>query len=215
MPQSAEATTMVPLGVEDLTFVADLVIEAEVEQAVPEREPGSEYIRSHYTLRITQVLKGDAFEGDAVLVRSFGGIVGDDLATMVNAPTFTPGERVIVFLEVVPREEDIFRVVGLDQGKFTLIEEKGTGLDILVHVNAPHGTPHFDEARVKAPAVRRYSKDLRARILADVDLAFVPAYKTIPGIPAHKDAAMRLGSMEWGHDVDPRLLAMPLPEVKR
>tara|TARA_B100000029_G_scaffold315066_1_gene307486 strand:+ start:570 stop:1235 length:666 start_codon:yes stop_codon:yes gene_type:complete len=194
LPSAATGTTMVKLQLAELCWIADIVAEAQVVSIEPELADNGVYIRTVASLQLTHVLKGSAIEGDQVMVREWGGRLDGEVTQMPSSPVYTPGERVLVFLEAETRGS-LYRTVGMIQGKFTLIEEQDTGRDIVVRVAPSRTLTQFDEAAVQLPAIRRYGADLRALIRQDLDLGFVPAYRPIPGLPPAKDAALRA---HWG-----------------
>jgi len=193
LPAPAAATTMVTLELSELCWIADLVVEAEVTSIEAELSDNGVFIKTVATLRLTHVLKGEAIEGDRVLVREWGGRLGGAVTDVPSSPVYIPGERVMVFLEA-ERKGHLYRTVGMSQGKLTLIEEQDTGRDIVVRVEPPRSLERFEETAVQLPAARRYSEDLRALIGQDLALDFVPSYRMIPGLPASKDAALRAAS---------------------
>ena len=203
---TAHATTMETLTFEELTYVADLVVEAVVQSTAVERVEGSEYLRTVTSLRLSHVLKGDAMEGDEIDVLVLGGRLGSEETHLESAPVFAPDERVLVFLE---HRKGEWRVVGLSQGKLTLVEEEDTARDVIVRVQPPRGLLRFEESAVLLPARRQYADDLVSEIAADTQNGAVPAYRRIPGLPATKDAQFRADAKAAGQWIDPRWLTLP------
>lgn len=199
----ASATTMVELSEQELTYVADLVVEAEVEVVEAERESGAIWINSVATLRITRILKGEGIEGDRVHVREWGGTIDGETTQVPSAPVYTQGERVLVFLEMERRPDGVWRTLGMGQGKFTLIEEVDTGRDVLLPRVQTTGI-EFDERAVPLPAVRRYSDAVVNAVIEQTDAGFVPNYTRIPGLPQDKDDRFRAEAEAAGQTVDPR-----------
>jgi len=197
---SAAATTMQPLDLSELTYVADLVAEAVVVANSVERVEGQEFLRTATTLRLTRVFKGPAETGESLDVLAPGGRLGGEETTIQSAPVFAPEERVLVFLET---RDGTWRVVGWSQGKITLIEEVATGRDVVVTVTPPRGLARFDERAVQIPLVPRYFSDFLALIEADLDAGYVPPYRIIAGLPPAKDAAFRDAARAEGK-LDPR-----------
>lgn len=204
LPTLASATTMYEFNLSELTYVADLVVEAEVEEVTVERKEASAYLETVATLRLTHVVKGPAVEGDRVLVREWGGAKDGEETDLPSAPVYVVGERVLVFLEMENRADPLWRTVGLSQGKWTLVEEPTTGRDVVLKVRAPRTTMQFVEAEVTLPAVRTYCSDLVTRVRDDLEIAHVPTYVRIPGVPAWKDARFRAEAEASGQQVDPR-----------
>lgn len=199
----ASATTMVELSEQELTYVADLVVEAEVEVVEAERESGAIWINSVATLRITRVLKGEGIEGDRVHVREWGGTIDGETTRVTSSPVYTQGERVLVFLEMERRPDGLWRTLGMSQGKFTLVEEADTGRDVLLPRVQSTGIV-FDESAVPLPAVRRYSDAVVNAVIEETDAGFVPTYSRIPGLPLDKDNRFRAEAEAAGQTIDPR-----------
>ncbi len=203
LPSVSTATTMYAFSTSELTYVADLVAEAVVEASTPERTEGSEFLRTVTDLRLVQVYKGDRVEGDVVTLPLIGGAMNGEETTMPSAARFTPGERVLVFLE---RFEQGWRPVGMSQGAWTIVEEPGSGRDVLAKVPREYTLAEFDEAMVQLPppALRKYADSTLQGITTDLLDGYVPAYDSIPGLPSAKDRRFKKDALEAGQWVDPR-----------
>ena len=200
-PAFASATTMEELSFEEMTWIADLVVEATVQSNVVERTEGREFLRTVTHLTVESVIKGDAYEGEHIDVLALGGRRGAEETSIESAPIFTPDERVLVFLE---QRKGEWRVVGLSQGKLTLVEERDTARDVIVRVQPPRGLVAFDETQVQLPPVRKYVDNLTHRLRTDVLDGAVPAYRLIPGLPGEKDQRFRAEATAAGQTIDPR-----------
>jgi hypothetical protein len=204
LPSLAGATTMHQFSLSELTYVADLVVEAEVEQVATERQEGSAFLMTVATLRLTRVVKGAAIEGDRVLVREWGGLLDGERTELPSAPVYVEGERVLVFLEMENRPDPLWRTVGLVQGKWTLVDEPTTGRDVALKVANDRTQTRFVETEVQLPAARTYCDDLVFSVVADLTVDHVPAYVRIPGVPEWKDARFRAEAEASGQAVDAR-----------
>lgn len=198
---SLGATTMEELSTSEMTWIADLVVIGTVAHNEVERTEGSVFLRTVTTLQIDQVLKGHAFEGDFIDVLSLGGRRGHEVTTVASTPVFTPEERVLTFLELRKGE---WRVVGMSQGKLSLVEEQDTARDVIVRVQPPRGLVRFEEHLVQLPDRRRYADELTSEINLDLSSGTVPYYRLIPGLPKAKDLAFRQAAKDSGQTVDPR-----------
>lgn len=204
LPSLAAATTMYEFELSELTYVADLIVEAEVEAVSVERQEASAFLTTVATLRLTRVIKGAALEGDRVLVREWGGLLDGERTDLPSAPVYVPGERVLVFLEMENRPDALWRTVGLSQGKWTLVEEPSTGRDVALKVATDRTTVRFDEATVALPAARTYCDQVVSSVRDDLTLGHVPTYSRIPGLPSWKDARFRAEAAAAGQTIDPR-----------
>lgn len=196
----AAATTMVHLDLSELTWIADLVIEGEVEKGQAERVAGQEYLQTVTRVRASRVHKGDLAVGEAIQVVELGGRLGDEETRVPSGVVFAPGERVLLFLE---RRNGELSCVGMSQGKLTLVIEPDTGRDVLVKVTPPRDEARFDEVLLALPARRLYLDVVEERIRQELDMGFVPTYRRLPGLPAAKDARFR-AEAEAAGKLDPR-----------
>ncbi len=203
-PTVAQATSLFPMTTSELTFIADVIVEAEVVSAEPEFIPGMEIIRTVSTLRVLDVIKGDVEVGDELFVAQTGGAIGDSETTLPSSPAYNPGERVLSFLEWRDESEGLYRTVGMIQGKFNLIVEPDTGKDVLIKLpHLPFGLEWFDEGLVRLPALRKYRAEFVAKVRDEVILGYVPPYEPIPGVTREKDAAYQAAAEAAGQTIDP------------
>ena len=83
------------------------------------------------TYRIEQAIKGVSQKRD-VVVKALGGTVGTISQAVVDGPRFGVGSRDLLFLTNDREEPNLFRLVGLTQGKLSVQTDPATGEDILV-----------------------------------------------------------------------------------
>ena len=224
IPATADATSLFPMSTSELTFIADVIVEAEVVSAEPEFIPGTELIRTVSTLRVIDVIKGNVEIGDELFVSQTGGTIGNSDTLLPSSPAYNPGERVLSFLEWRNEDERLYRTVGMIQGKYNLLVEPDTGKDILIKLpHLPFGLEFFDETQVRPPAARFYRAEFVAQIRDEIVLGFVPPYEPIPGVTQEKDAAYQAAAVASGQTIDPIWNAtpryfvrpQPAPEVER
>ena len=206
MPGLAAATTMYEFSEPEISWLADLVAETEVESSSPERIEGGTFLRTVTGLRLVHVYKGELLEGDRVDLVTLGGKLGEEETDLPSSAVLTPDERVLVFLE---EKGGQWRTLGMSQGVFTLVEEPGSGRDLLMKVPRPRGLPSFDEAEIQLPppAWRAYAEPFLGRLVEDLDAGRVPPYARIPGLDAAKDRRFRKEALRAGQALDPRDLA--------
>ena len=89
-----------------------------------------------------------------------GGARDGEETSLASAARFTPGERVLVYLE---SWEQGWRPVGMNQGVWTMVEEPTSGRDVLVKVHREYTVTGWDEAEVQLPppAIRKYAAGTR------------------------------------------------------
>src|SRR5215212_2533301 len=109
----ALATTIVLPADDQLVAKSPLIVEGTVISSQAVDRDGAIWTES--VLHVEKVIKGTA--PGAVTIREIGGIVGDRITHVYGTPVYTPGERVLVFLDSHPAGG--FRTVDLYVGKFT------------------------------------------------------------------------------------------------
>lgn len=173
-PVAARATVIRPLTVAALADRADLVVRARVgEQWSDWAEDG----RRIFTWTQLEVLEGWAGSpGDAVVVRTLGGVVGDIGMRISGTPSFSTGAEVVVFLR---ERADVFEVVGMSQGKFDVVDGQAVP-DVAGLAFAP-----TDPAAPPPPLTPLPLAELRSRVRAQVGLTpLAPAVPSAPPAPA-------------------------------
>jgi hypothetical protein len=116
-------------------------------------------IFTYITISVERIIKGNA--GSEVVIKERGGTVGELHAVTIGAATFEKGERVLVFLRDVHGD---YRVLGLAQGKFTIVKDEKSGEDVLrrdlsalhfVNDNSPQKREDQNEAMYLEEYVRQ------------------------------------------------------------
>ncbi len=112
------------LPVDDLAKQADTIVIGTVQQQESAWDARHTGIHTDVVLAVERVLAGTP--GERVTLRVEGGIVGGMGMRTSNDATFTTAERVLVLLDtsVVPS-----RLVGLQQGKFTVQDQVVTRME--------------------------------------------------------------------------------------
>ena len=127
---TASATTIVRRSVEEMTRIADEVVQGTVVGAESRWTDDRQQILTYVTVSATERLKGSD-SGDVTFVQ-LGGTVGSDFMFALGTPSFAPGERVVVFLGrmssvkrlAVPTDRWL---LGLGQGKWSVSNDPVTG----------------------------------------------------------------------------------------
>lgn len=116
----AGASVVIALDLQELTAEADRIVVGEVAWAEPIRT-GNGLIRTRYRIQVERDLRGS---GDReILVETLGGQVGSIAMRVEGAPSFSLGERVLVFVQ--GEDNAIFRPVGMAQGVLRIQRENG------------------------------------------------------------------------------------------
>ena len=114
LASAASATVFQPTSDRQLTDRSDAVVVATVRDAASHvRADG--YIATDYRLDVEQTLKGTAAE--TITVSEIGGTAGNRFTVISDSATYTPGERVMVFLR--KRADGTYFTAGMAMGKFS------------------------------------------------------------------------------------------------
>ncbi len=172
----ALATSMHPFTLDELAYVADRVVSGEV-LSVEASYATDGLIVTHVEVGVQETLKGPA--DDIVTAWVIGGTVGGRTLSVDGTPSFSEGEKVLLFLE---QDDHGLSVLGWTQGKFGMRWDEARGDWMLTRPlpAADNGSPE------RSPqSLTQTRTALTPRLVA------VPAYREIPGLLAHKRAAFR------------------------
>jgi hypothetical protein len=147
------ATLLVPTD-RDLVDGAKAIVVATAGESIGRRAPGG-WLETVTTLRVDEAIKGSLHSGQTIRVVELGGAVGSLHYAVPGSPTYSPGERVLLFLDINDHGDWTSKAMAV--GKFTV---RG---DLLVR--APmcawnyDGTPHAEPARAR-DAFLRFVRDV-------------------------------------------------------
>lgn len=110
----ASATTIEALDMRSLVRESDHVVLATV-IATEARYDHLDRIVTDATLRVDERMWGPAREGQTIVVRRLGGVIGDLGLRVEGEASYEPGERVILFA-TMNRSAGVLRPVGMSQG---------------------------------------------------------------------------------------------------
>jgi hypothetical protein len=127
LPESARASVVLALSLEDLTRKADvIVLGVPIEQQARAQGHGK-LIVTDVSVRVDDVLKGAAKSGQNVVATLLGGTL-DGLALQVpGEASLTIGQRVLIFLQRTPASGEL-HVVGMSQGVLALAQQGNSTL---------------------------------------------------------------------------------------
>jgi hypothetical protein len=108
------ATVLVPADFAEMVAGSQTVVHGRVLDVRSQMVGDRRTIESVVTVSVDEVIKGEP--GATIVMRAPGGQVGRYRRFMVGAPTFTPGEEVVLFL--TGRPPAIPRPFGLSQGVY-------------------------------------------------------------------------------------------------
>jgi len=111
------ASTFVAMSPGEMLQQADAVVVGQVLRVESFRDPSGRAIVSQAVIQVEETVTGDS--PSVVLVQTFGGTVGSYTVVAHGFPSFTEGERVLVFL--AEREDGIAEVVGYRLGQYRVL----------------------------------------------------------------------------------------------
>jgi hypothetical protein len=111
------ATTVVKMELPELVGASDSIVQGRVESVDVRYEDKMVY--TYVSVRVDDPLKGERRR--SVLVRQLGGRIGAMNMLVAGMPQFKAGDQVIVFLR--DRKNGAFDVIGLNQGKYDIVED--------------------------------------------------------------------------------------------
>jgi len=121
-PGSAQATLLRGLSLDHLSRRSSVIVRGKVVARVAAWKGGRIYTR--VTLRVAGSLRGNHRPGQSVSFWRLGGRVGRYAQLVRGAPSFSQGDRVLVFLH---RRGSYLFVTGMVQGRFTIHRAPATG----------------------------------------------------------------------------------------
>jgi hypothetical protein len=200
-PKITGATVLVPVSETDLTQHAAAIVIGTVKQIESYWDPHAGHIFTHITVSPQDILKGSLAQEDLVL-KQHGGTVGSRHMWIEGSPSFTRGEKVLVFVD--RNADGSARVDQLYLGKFSLFTDKETGKEFAYRGDTPTGvrilsqsskkqstfTPFFNEFLEVAPMKERIQAILQSSSSIGISTAepFIS-----PLIPLHSESEQREG----------------------
>lgn len=134
--QTAQATTMVPLSVEQITDISNVVVRGTVTEVWTEPDPETKTIWTYAQVEVQEVLKGDP-QTHVVVIEQPGGEFGEKKTTVEGVARFSIGEEGYFFVEELASGRMVS--TGMFQGKFNIIldpySHKELALRFPVHPN--------------------------------------------------------------------------------
>ncbi len=171
---SARPTAKAPsTPVSDLADSSAVVALGRVASAAAQAEAGSIY--TYVAIDVTDVLKGQ-LSGRRVMVKQLGGTLPDLGLYIADQATFTPGEEVLVFLAVRPRDGTLY-TAGLSRGKWQVLPDMQTGGRTAV--SGDQRVPIDDTLRTSVAASRIHG-DAFVTAPPEFDALATPSFTHIP-----------------------------------
>lgn len=123
LPGLASATITEALSLTDLVREADLVVLAAAIDEHAQRDARGRIV-TDFTVRVDEVMKGDASVGSTLVMRRLGGVMGDIGMRVEGEPHLEIGARYVLFLHRLSDGRTL-RPVGMSQGVLPVEEQRG------------------------------------------------------------------------------------------
>lgn len=143
----AGASTFLKMTPRDLVRSSAAVVQGEVLKVSSFWEASGRMVVSEALVRVDDKLFGEA--PSVVVVRTFGGRVGDFVVEAHGFPKFQAHEKVLLYLE--PERDGASRVTGYQQGQFRIVRDKA-GVEYAVPATDDDARLVGPDGRDAAPA---------------------------------------------------------------
>jgi len=130
------ATIVLALSLEELIRQADLIVLGRCEENISAWDSERKRIFTYITVVPQRCLKGSECP-PLIKIRQLGGMVDNLAMTIAGSPSFSPNEKVVLFLR--RSNSTYYQVLGMSQGKFSVIQ-RGTGEKPFVKRDLKHLT---------------------------------------------------------------------------
>lgn len=110
------ATTIQKMALPELVNTSDNILQAHVASVEARYEGGNIY--TYVALSVDDPIKGD--NRRSIVIRQLGGRIGAKMIWVPGMPQFKTSDQVVVFLR--NRTDGTFDVVGLNQGKYDIVD---------------------------------------------------------------------------------------------
>jgi len=156
---AADATTIVPMSVEELTRAASNVVEAHALRSWTSWNPQHTLIYTYTAFQVSRSLKGQAAE--TVTVKQAGGTADGYTQKVSGVRQFQAGEDTLLFLRPSQAADGTLVVVGLMQGNFQMARA-ATGETVVTNgVTEAHQYDHGRIAKFGGTSLRLEEAEAR------------------------------------------------------
>ena len=179
---TAEATTMVPLSIEQIVDISSLIVRGTVTEVWTEPDEETGTIWTHAQVEIDQVFKGVPTTS-VIVVQQPGGTYGETQTTVESVARFSIGEDGYFFVEELNNGRMVSSA--MFQGKFNVILDPYTRNELALRFPVDHNK-FFDHRFIPLPpeSARVTTDEFEQRIEQRIQDGWDG--KSIPGISNEK-----------------------------
>jgi hypothetical protein len=142
----AGASTFLKMSQKDLVRASAAVVQGQVLKVSSFWEPTGRMVVTEALVRVEEKIYGEA--PSVVVVRTFGGTVGNFTVEAHGFPKFRANDRVLLYLEA--EKDGATRVAGYQQGQFHVVRQ--AGVEMAVPATEDDASVVTRDGRVAAPA---------------------------------------------------------------
>lgn len=182
MATSAEATTMVPLSIDQMVDLSSTVIRGTVTNVWTEPDSTTHTVWTYAQVEVEKVFKGN-MTTDILVVEQPGGVWGTAETIVEGVSRFSVGEEGYFFVESLDSGRSV--TAGMFQGKYNIIFDPYSRTELAVRFPV-HPSRDFDHRFIPLPPEKQ-------RVAADVFESQIETFvedgwdgKPIPGVSLEK-----------------------------
>jgi hypothetical protein len=178
----AEATTMVPLSIEQIVDISTTIVRGTVTEVWTEPDEKTGTIWTHAQVEVEQVFKGTT-STSVIIIEQPGGVWGEVQTSVESVARFSVGEDGYFFVEELSNGRMVSS--GMFQGKFNIIMDPYSRTELALRFPV-HGNRTFDHRFIPLPpehariSIDQFEDRIEERIENGWD------GKSIPGISNEK-----------------------------
>ena len=157
MATSAEATTMVPLSVEQMVDLSSTVVRGKVTNVWTEPDTNTRSVWTYAQVEVEKVFKGETTT-DILVLEQPGGVWGSSETIVEGVARFSVGEEGYFFVESLDSGRSV--TAGMFQGKYNVIFDPYSRQELAVRFPV-HPSRDFDHRFIPLPPEKqRMSVDI-------------------------------------------------------
>lgn len=182
MATSAEATTMVPLSVEQMVDLSSTVVRGKVTNVWTEPDTNTRSVWTYAQIEVERVFKGEA-TSDILVLEQPGGVWGSSETIVEGVARFSVGEEGYFFVESLDSGRSV--TAGMFQGKYNVIFDPYSRQELAVRFPV-HPSRDFDHRFIPLPPEKQR---MSVNVFEDQIEAFVQDGwdgAAIPGVSLEK-----------------------------
>ena len=147
MATSAEATTMVPLSVEQMVDLSNTVVRGKVTNVWTEPDTNTHSVWTYAQVEVEKVFKGETTT-DILVLEQPGGVWGTSETIVEGVARFSVGEEGYFFVESLDSGRSV--TAGMFQGKYNVIFDPYSRQELAVRFPV-HPSRDFDHRFIPLP----------------------------------------------------------------